>query len=85
VVHEQQQARQAGWFDNVKGRGKPITEDPDLLHMDRTEFHLNRIMKRQGAKPPWIELQNGMYLLRYYVITSVKTNRIKRSLPFNRA
>lgn len=36
-----------------------MKEDPDLLHMDRTEFHLNRIMKRQGAKPPWIELQNG--------------------------
>lgn len=38
-----------------------MKEDPDLLHMDRTEFHLNRIMKRQGAKPPWIELQNGQF------------------------
>ncbi len=26
---------------------------------DRSEFFMNRIVKRQGAKPPWIELLGG--------------------------
>ncbi|KAJ9099355.1 hypothetical protein QFC20_005756 [Naganishia adeliensis] len=53
-----QRARNNGWFNNVQGRGKPIAHDSDENnpYIDRGEYFMNRIVKRQGAKPPWIEL-----------------------------
>ncbi|KAJ9098316.1 hypothetical protein QFC19_006440 [Naganishia cerealis] len=53
-----ERARGKGWFNNVPGRGKPISRDHDENnpYLDRGEFFMNRIVKRQGAKPPWIEL-----------------------------
>ncbi|KAJ9096728.1 hypothetical protein QFC21_004998 [Naganishia friedmannii] len=53
-----ERARSKGWFDNVSGRGKRINHDHDENnpYLDRGEYFMNRIVKRQGAKPPWIEL-----------------------------
>ncbi|KAJ8462937.1 hypothetical protein ONZ51_g10586 [Trametes cubensis] len=55
-------ARQAGHFNNVKGRGQPIArvaEDKNPF-IGREEFLMNRIVQRQGAAPPWIEVQGEL-------------------------
>ncbi|KAI1795106.1 hypothetical protein LXA43DRAFT_939587 [Ganoderma leucocontextum] len=55
-------ARRAGHFNNVKGRGAPITrtaEDKNPF-IDREEFLMNRIVQRQGAAPPWVEIQTEL-------------------------
>jgi hypothetical protein len=56
-----QQARRAGLFASVKGRGKPITRAPEEFNpfIGREEFLMNRIVKRNGAAPPWVQLQAG--------------------------
>ncbi|KZP00311.1 hypothetical protein CALVIDRAFT_476423 [Calocera viscosa TUFC12733] len=54
-----EQARLAGHFNNLNGRGKPIVRDLEERNpfLGREEFFMNRIVKRNGAAPPWIELQ----------------------------
>ncbi|KAJ7186754.1 hypothetical protein C8R46DRAFT_1057942 [Mycena filopes] len=54
-----EQARRAGAFASVKGRGKPIVRAPEESNpfIAREEFLLNRIVKRNGAAPPWVQLQ----------------------------
>ncbi|WVQ82587.1 hypothetical protein IAT38_004717 [Cryptococcus sp. DSM 104549] len=55
-----QRAREAGFFNITTGKGKPIPKDPEARnpHLDSGELLMNRIVKRQGALPPWIELLN---------------------------
>ncbi|KAJ7714088.1 hypothetical protein B0H16DRAFT_1619557 [Mycena metata] len=54
-----EQARRAGLFASVKGRGKPIVRAPEESNpfIAREEFLVNRIVKRNGAAPPWVQLQ----------------------------
>ncbi|KAI0329588.1 hypothetical protein GY45DRAFT_1252672 [Cubamyces sp. BRFM 1775] len=55
-------SRQAGHFNNVKGRGQPIArvaEDKNPF-IGREEFLMNRIVQRQGAAPPWVEVQGEL-------------------------
>ncbi|KAI0758078.1 hypothetical protein C8Q74DRAFT_296365 [Fomes fomentarius] len=57
-----EKARLAGHFNNVKGRGKPIAravEDKNPF-IGREEFLMNRIVQRQGAAPPWVEIQGEL-------------------------
>lgn len=56
-----QQARRAGLFATVKGRGKPIVRTAEEFNpfIGREEFLMNRIVKRNGAAPPWVQLQEG--------------------------
>lgn len=63
-----QRARQAGLFNNVKGRGQPLashTQDKNPF-IGREEFLMNRIVQRQGAAPPWVEVQGGQGVLLKY-------------------
>lgn len=55
------EAQRRGDFDNIK-RGKPLDDSftSQNAYIDRTEYHLNRIMKRQDAIPPWIEKQGSV-------------------------
>ncbi|KZT60852.1 hypothetical protein CALCODRAFT_492128 [Calocera cornea HHB12733] len=57
-----EQARLAGHFNNLNGRGKPIVRDNEERNpfLGREEFFMNRIVKRNGAAPPWIELQKEL-------------------------
>ncbi|KAK8844680.1 hypothetical protein IAR55_006529 [Kwoniella newhampshirensis] len=57
-----QRAREAGFFKITNGKGMPIPRDPEARnpHIDTGELLMNRIVKRQGALPPWIELQNSL-------------------------
>ncbi|KAG6333347.1 hypothetical protein ID866_5738 [Astraeus odoratus] len=54
-----EKARIAGIFDKVKGRGQPITRPTDERNpfITREEFLMNRIVQRNGAAPPWVEVQ----------------------------
>ncbi|KAF5322120.1 hypothetical protein D9619_000226 [Psilocybe cf. subviscida] len=54
-----ERARKAGAFDNVKGRGKPLNTSRDEYNpfIAREEFLMNRIVQRNNAAPPWVEVQ----------------------------
>ncbi|KAF7361278.1 DUF1992 domain-containing protein [Mycena sanguinolenta] len=49
-------------FAKVKGRGKPIirTVEESNPFIAREEFLMNRIVKRNGAAPPWVQLQGEL-------------------------
>ena len=51
-------AQDAGLFKENKLRGKPIERDMEEKNpfLAREEYFMNRIVKRQGAAPPWVEL-----------------------------
>ncbi|KAH8921349.1 hypothetical protein BT69DRAFT_1335629 [Atractiella rhizophila] len=55
-------ARQRGAFNNLNGRGKPLQRDESAYNpfLSNEERILNRIVGKQGAVPPWIELQKSM-------------------------
>jgi DnaJ homolog subfamily C member 28 len=55
-------ARRAGKFASLPGRHKPLersTEEHNPF-IARDEFLLNRLVQRQGAAPPWVEIQAGV-------------------------
>lgn len=54
-------ARAQGSFNYIEGRGKPIviSNDEKNPFIEREEFLMNRIVQRNGAAPPWVELQAG--------------------------
>ncbi|KAJ7075987.1 hypothetical protein B0H15DRAFT_893671, partial [Mycena belliarum] len=54
-----EQARRAGLFKSVKGRGRPLDRAPeeDNPFLPREDFLMNRIIRRNGAAPPWVQLQ----------------------------
>ncbi|KJA29573.1 hypothetical protein HYPSUDRAFT_60431 [Hypholoma sublateritium FD-334 SS-4] len=55
-------ARKAGLFNTVKGRGKPIERSMDEYNpfIAREEFLMNRIVQRNNAAPPWVEIQREL-------------------------
>ncbi|KAI0920862.1 hypothetical protein AcW1_004984 [Taiwanofungus camphoratus] len=57
-----EKARQEGHFNVIKGRGQPLastTQDKNPF-IAREEFLMNRIVQRQGAAPPWVEIQGEL-------------------------
>jgi DnaJ family protein C protein 28 len=54
-----QRARLQGHFRTIKGRGKPLERGNEEHNpfIAREEFLMNRIVQRQGAAPPWVEIQ----------------------------
>ena len=56
-----QAAHSKGLFKTVKGRGQPIVRHIDESNpfIAREEFLMNRIVQRNGAAPPWVEIQGG--------------------------
>lgn len=57
-----QAARSKGLFKTVKGRGQPIVRHIDESNpfIAREEFLMNRIVQRNGAAPPWVEVQGEL-------------------------
>jgi len=57
-----EEARRSGVFERNSLRGKPISTDHNESnpHLGREEFFLNRMVHRQGARPPWVELHVEM-------------------------
>ncbi|KAF9562470.1 hypothetical protein CPC08DRAFT_706678 [Agrocybe pediades] len=54
-----EKARKAGQFNNIKGRGKPLERSTEEYNpfIAREEFLMNRIVRKNGAAPPWVEFQ----------------------------
>ncbi|KAJ7599259.1 hypothetical protein C8J56DRAFT_769726 [Mycena floridula] len=54
-----ERAQREGLFKTIKGRGQPISRaiEESNPFIAREEFLMNRIVKRNGAVPPWVELQ----------------------------
>ncbi|KAI0065799.1 hypothetical protein BV25DRAFT_1821485 [Artomyces pyxidatus] len=57
-----ERARLAGHFRSIKGRGEPIKRQIDEGNpfIAREEYLMNRIVQRQGAAPPWVEIQGEL-------------------------
>ncbi|GJE87408.1 DUF1992 domain-containing protein [Phanerochaete sordida] len=57
-----ERARQEGRFDNIQGRGQPLQQFVEERNpfIGREEFLLNRLVQRQGAVPPWVEVQQEL-------------------------
>ena len=57
-----QAAQQQGLFKNLPGAGKPAEKDhlAQSPYLDPTEYFLNRIIQKQGSKPPWIQAQQEL-------------------------
>ncbi|KAL5487562.1 hypothetical protein ACEPAI_5670 [Sanghuangporus weigelae] len=57
-----ERARRAGHFNSLKGRGAPIRRGSEEGNpfIAREEFLMNRIVQRNQAAPPWVELQGEM-------------------------
>jgi len=57
-----ERARNEGHFRVIKGRGKPIIRENEESNpfIPREEFLMNRIVQRQGAAPPWVEIQGEL-------------------------
>ncbi|TFY67900.1 hypothetical protein EVG20_g3764 [Dentipellis fragilis] len=57
-----ERARSEGHFRTIKGMGQPIqrsTEESNPF-IAREEYLMNRIVQRQGAAPPWVEIQGEL-------------------------
>lgn len=57
-----ERARQEGRFDKIEGRGQPLKQFVEERNpfIGRDDFLLNRLVQRQGAAPPWIEVQQEL-------------------------
>ncbi|KAI4517453.1 hypothetical protein K525DRAFT_243364 [Schizophyllum commune Loenen D] len=57
-----ERARQKGLFNNVKGRGQPIKQQSEESNpfIGKEEFLMNRILQRNEASPPWVEVQGEL-------------------------
>ncbi|KAI5116046.1 hypothetical protein M0805_009360 [Coniferiporia weirii] len=57
-----ERARQEGHFRALKGRGKPLVRETAEGNpfIAREEFLMNRIVQRNNAAPPWVELQTEL-------------------------
>ncbi|KAF9024332.1 hypothetical protein BDZ89DRAFT_1162278 [Hymenopellis radicata] len=57
-----EKARQAGIFKTVRGRGQPMSVAVEERNpfIAREEFLMNRIVQRNGAAPPWVDLQQTL-------------------------
>ncbi|OCF34760.1 Atypical/ABC1/ABC1-C protein kinase [Kwoniella heveanensis BCC8398] len=84
-----QRAKEAGFFKVTNGKGKPIPRDPEASnpHLETGELLMNRIVKRQGALPPWIELQHSldatMSAFRSTLLTTYTTHLVRNVISTN--
>ncbi|WWC97449.1 hypothetical protein V866_004329 [Kwoniella sp. B9012] len=80
---------EAGFFKITNGKGKPIPKDPEASnpHLETGELLMNRIVKRQGALPPWIELQHSLdstlAAFRSTLLTTYTTHLVRNVISTN--
>ena len=57
-----QRARREGHFHNIPGRGRPLERSSEEHNpfIAPEEFLINRIVQRQRAAPPWVEVQGEL-------------------------
>ena len=61
-----------GQFRDLKGMGKPLERVVEERNpfIAREEFLMNRIVQRNQAAPPWVELQGGKSPIPFFVLLS---------------
>ncbi|GAA5912898.1 hypothetical protein JCM6882_009508 [Rhodosporidiobolus microsporus] len=76
------QAKREGFFENVRGRGKPLPKDDAESNpfISRSEFLINRIMKEQNTAPPWVEMQKELELALSTFRSNLRTSWTRRAL-----
>ncbi|THG93654.1 hypothetical protein EW145_g8319 [Phellinidium pouzarii] len=57
-----ERARREGHFKTLRGRGKPLVRETAESNpfIAREEFLMNRIVQKNNAAPPWVELQTEL-------------------------
>ncbi|PVF96304.1 hypothetical protein CPB86DRAFT_775810 [Serendipita vermifera] len=83
-------ARVTGAFNNLSGAGKPLERDMAESNpfISREEILLNNMVRRNGAAPPWVELQNDLDAsLREFreILQSAWVRRAARNLHLSNA
>ncbi|QRW16068.1 hypothetical protein RhiXN_04069 [Rhizoctonia solani] len=83
-----QKAQATGMFDRIEGRGKPLRRTVDEMNpfVAREEFLMNRIVLKNDAAPPWVELQKEAEKATVQfreLLISGWTRRVTRMLPLS--
>ncbi|KAI0089221.1 hypothetical protein BDY19DRAFT_1041588 [Irpex rosettiformis] len=77
-----ERARREGRFNNISGRGQPLkrfTEERNPF-IAREEFLMNRIVQRNGAAPPWIEIQGELESALYSFRNALRDSWTRRAI-----
>ena len=77
-----QRARQQGLFRTIEGRGKPLKSGHEEHNpfIAREEFLMNRIVQRQGAAPPWVEVQGQLEVAVVTFRSVLKQSWVRRAV-----
>ncbi|KXN81731.1 hypothetical protein AN958_03780 [Leucoagaricus sp. SymC.cos] len=77
-----EKARAAGVFKNMKGHGQPLVRSIDETNpfIAREEFLMNRIVQRNGAAPPWVEVQGELESAVNSFREILRQSRVRRAL-----
>ncbi|KAF8520807.1 hypothetical protein BU17DRAFT_75584 [Hysterangium stoloniferum] len=77
-----ERARSEGHFSKLKGRGKPLEREIEQSNpfISREEFLMNRIVKRQGAVPVWVEYQTELDTALSTFRATLHTNWTRRAI-----
>ncbi|KAH9071613.1 hypothetical protein EDB83DRAFT_260474, partial [Lactarius deliciosus] len=77
-----QRARREGLFRSIRGRGRPLERNSEEHNpfIARDEFLLNRIVRRQGAAPPWVEVQGGLEVAIAAFRTALRRSWVRRAV-----
>ncbi|KAF5364139.1 hypothetical protein D9756_000143 [Leucocoprinus leucothites] len=77
-----EKARSAGVFKTVKGRGQPLMRSVDESNpfIAREEFLMNRIVQRNGAAPPWVDVQGELEIAARSFREILRQSWVRRAL-----
>ncbi|KAH9048932.1 hypothetical protein EDB84DRAFT_22958 [Lactarius hengduanensis] len=76
-----ERARREGLFRSVRGRGRPLERNSEEHNpfIARDEFLMNRIVRRQGAAPPWVEVQGELEAAIAAFRTALRRSWVRRA------
>ncbi|KAH9071616.1 hypothetical protein EDB83DRAFT_2575046, partial [Lactarius deliciosus] len=75
-------SRREGLFRSIRGRGRPLEWNSEEHNpfIARDEFLLNRIVQRQGAAPPWVEVQGELEAAIKAFRTALRRSWVRRAV-----
>ncbi|KAH8982418.1 hypothetical protein EDB92DRAFT_1804643 [Lactarius akahatsu] len=77
-----ERARREGLFRSIRGRGRPLERNSEEHNpfIARDEFLMNRIVRRQGAAPPWVEVQGELEVAVAAFRTALRRSWVRRAV-----
>ena len=77
-----QRARREGHFRNIPGRGRPLERNSEEHNpfIAPEEFLINRIVQRQRAAPPWVEVQGELEAAVTAFRTALRRSWVRRAV-----